>query len=56
MLHRIRRLFRKSAAENELDRELRFHMEKQIADNIAAGMPAHRHGAARGSNSGALRA
>ena len=40
MLHRIRRLFRKSAAENALDRELRFHMEKQIADNIAAGMPA----------------
>jgi predicted permease len=38
MLSRIRRLFRKSRAENELDRELRFHIEKQIADNIAAGM------------------
>ncbi|MGA8233806.1 MAG: ABC transporter permease [Candidatus Acidiferrales bacterium] len=40
MLHRLRRLFRKSRAENELDRELRFHIEKQIADNIAAGVPA----------------
>ena len=39
MLRNIRRLLRKSRAENELDKELRFHIEKQIADNIAAGMP-----------------
>jgi putative ABC transport system permease protein len=38
MLRRFRRLFRKSRAENDLDRELHFHVEKQIADNIAAGM------------------
>ncbi len=34
----IRRLFQKSRAENELDRELRFHLEQQIADYVAAGM------------------
>jgi predicted permease len=34
----IRRLFQKSRAEKELDRELRFHLERQIADYIAAGM------------------
>jgi putative ABC transport system permease protein len=32
----LRRLFRKSRAETELDRELRFHLEQQIADEIAA--------------------
>jgi hypothetical protein len=43
---RILRVFRKSRAETELDRELRFHLEKQIADNIAAGMPPpKKHGA-----------
>ncbi|MGB7845980.1 MAG: permease prefix domain 1-containing protein, partial [Candidatus Acidiferrum sp.] len=34
----FRRLFHKSRAESELDRELRFHLEQQIADNLAAGM------------------
>jgi putative ABC transport system permease protein len=34
----IRRLFRKSRAERELDRELQFHLDQQIADNLAAGM------------------
>ena len=33
----IRRLFRKSRAESELDKELRFHLEQQIADAVAAG-------------------
>jgi len=34
----IRHLFRRSRAEEELDRELRFHLDQQIADNVAAGM------------------
>jgi putative ABC transport system permease protein len=34
----LRRLFRKSRMESELDRELRFHLEQQISDNLAAGM------------------
>ncbi len=33
----IRRLFRKSRAESELDKELRFHLEQQIAAAVAAG-------------------
>ncbi len=35
----IRRVFRKSRAESELDKELRFHLERQIADYISAGLP-----------------
>ncbi|MGH9709879.1 MAG: ABC transporter permease, partial [Candidatus Acidiferrales bacterium] len=35
----LRRLFRKRALDNQLDSELHFHVEQQIADNIAAGMP-----------------
>jgi putative ABC transport system permease protein len=31
------RLFYKSRAENELERELRFHLERQIADYVARG-------------------
>lgn len=34
----LHRLFHKSRAEHELDRELRFHLDRQIADNLAAGM------------------
>jgi predicted permease len=34
----IIRLFRKQQAEKQLDAELRFHLERQIADGIAAGM------------------
>jgi predicted permease len=37
-MHWIRRLVRKSRMEGELDRELRFHLEQQISDNLAAGM------------------
>jgi len=33
----LRRLFQKSRADNDLDRELHFHLERQIADHIAAG-------------------
>jgi hypothetical protein len=34
----IRRTFRKSRAESDLDKELRFHLEQQIASYIAAGI------------------
>jgi predicted permease len=36
----VRSLFRKTAVERELDEELRFHLEKQIERNVAAGMSA----------------
>lgn len=32
------RLFRKPKLECQLDSELRFHVEQQTADNIAAGL------------------
>jgi predicted permease len=38
MMRRIRRLFQKSRAEKELDQELRFHLDRQIADYVAAGI------------------
>jgi len=34
----IRRIFNKSREEKSLDRELRFHIERQTADYVAAGM------------------
>jgi putative ABC transport system permease protein len=34
----IRRIFRRSHAEKALDKELQFHLDRQIADYIAAGM------------------
>src|SRR5579864_3548935 len=37
---RIRSLFSRTRVEEELDDELRFHLEQQIAENIAAGMSA----------------
>jgi putative ABC transport system permease protein len=37
-LNRLRRLFNKSRAEHELDKELRFHLEQQVAANLEAGM------------------
>ncbi len=36
---RFQMLFQRGAAARELDRELSFHVERQIAENIAAGMP-----------------
>ena len=36
---RLRSLFHKKAVEQELDQELRFHVERQVAENVAAGMP-----------------
>src|SRR5260370_7134206 len=35
----IRRLSQKSRAESDLDKELRFRLEQQIASYIAAGIP-----------------
>ena len=35
---RLLSLFRKNRVDHELDAELRFHLEKQIAANIASGM------------------
>jgi len=34
----LRRLFRKQSTEKQLDSELQFHLERQIADYVAAGM------------------
>src|SRR5947208_17161581 len=38
LLLRLRSLFRRPAVDHELDAELRFHLEQQIAENLAAGM------------------
>jgi predicted permease len=38
ILNRLRNLFRKDAAEWETDQELGFHLEREIAQHIAAGM------------------
>jgi hypothetical protein len=38
-MHWLPRLFRKEQSEKQLDAELRFHVERQISDYIAAGMP-----------------
>ncbi|HKO04456.1 MAG TPA: ABC transporter permease [Candidatus Acidoferrales bacterium] len=39
--YRLRSLVRVNRADTELDGELRFHLEKQIETNLAAGMSAH---------------
>ncbi len=39
LLLRLRSLFRWPEVEEELDNELRFHIEQQIEENLAAGMP-----------------
>jgi predicted permease len=36
--HRVRSLVRGTAVDRELERELRFHLESQIEENVAAGM------------------
>ena len=35
---RLRLLFRRARIEHEMDAELRFHLDQQIAENLAAGM------------------
>jgi predicted permease len=37
---RLRSLARRARVEEDLDKELRFHLEQQAAENLAAGMPA----------------
>jgi putative ABC transport system permease protein len=37
-MRRIRRLFQKSRSETELHQELRFHLERQVADYVATGI------------------
>src|SRR5262245_57851516 len=37
---RLRSLFRRRQVEVELDDELRYHVERQVEENIAKGMPA----------------
>ena len=46
--HRFRSLFRRNAVEEDLRQELRFHLEQQVAENMAAGMS--RDEALRGAN------
>src|ERR1700682_3866261 len=36
---RLRTLLRRGRVEQELDKELRFHLDRQTEENIAAGMP-----------------
>ena len=38
-MHWFRRLFQKEKSETHLDAELRFHLERQVSDYIAKGMP-----------------
>src|SRR5277367_6028845 len=46
---RVRMLFRRNEADAQLNDELQFHLDQQIAENIAAGMSAAeaRHAAMR---------
>src|SRR5690242_10169463 len=37
--YRLRALFRRDAMERELDRELQFHLDQQIATEMRAGLP-----------------
>ena len=38
LLFRLRSLLRRSAVENELDEELRFHLEQQVEKHVRAGL------------------
>jgi hypothetical protein len=38
LTYRLRPLFRRSAVEQELDEELRFHVDREIDKNVSAGM------------------
>src|ERR1051325_6869184 len=37
---RLRSLFRRRRVEDEMNEELRYHVERQIEENIAKGLPA----------------
>jgi hypothetical protein len=45
------RLLHKSPAESELDKELRFHLEQQIAAGVAKGLSLKRRGDVPNENS-----
>jgi predicted permease len=51
---RLRSLFRRSHVEQALDRELRFHLEQQINENLAAGMSLDQARAAASRSLGSL--
>src|SRR5258708_18606912 len=38
LIFRLRYLFRRGAVENELDEELRFHLERQVEKHVRAGL------------------
>jgi len=38
-MRRLRRLWQKPLVERQLDSELKFHLEKQIADYVSSGLP-----------------
>ena len=38
LVFRLRSLFRRGAVENELDEELRFHLEQQVEKHLRAGL------------------
>jgi hypothetical protein len=38
LVFRFRSLFRRGAVENELDEELRFHLEQQVAKHVRSGL------------------
>jgi putative ABC transport system permease protein len=40
LIHRLRSLFRRHRVEQELDEELRFHLDQQIAAHVGQGLPA----------------
>jgi putative ABC transport system permease protein len=40
LLLRLRSLFRRNDVEAEMDEELRFHFEKQVAKFVESGLPA----------------
>ena len=40
--HRLRSLFTRATVDQELDEELRYHLQRQIDEDIAAGMPPDR--------------
>ena len=46
---RLRSLFSRARVEHELDEELRYHLERQVEEDIAAGMHHEDAGGARRS-------
>ena len=51
--HRLRSLFRTSAVDRELDEELQYHLEREIEERVAAGLPVEEARAAARRSMGA---